>query len=217
MMPATRPTTTGREPRWLFWCANPSRAVVLAFVTNGLLAAGALALHGTGVLGWHAAVRVTAAFAFPLWLLTFTASALAQLAPNATTRALRRRRRALGLGYATAQYVHGATILLLARIEPAVLEPGLTVLGGGVGFVMIAAMAATSNDAAVRALGARAWRRLHGLGQLTLAIVYLTTYGGRVAEDAAFWPALALLLLAFALRGAAALQRSRRSTMLPTE
>ena len=45
---------------------------------------------------------------------------------------------------------------------------------------------------------------------LTIALIYLSSYGGRVVEDASYWPAAALLLGAFALRGAAAVKSRRR-------
>ena len=200
------------------WTDSPRRAVLTAFAISTLAFGAALALNGTANLGWHAATRVTAVVAYPLWLLGFIASALATLRPLPITRMLRARRRALGLAFAVAQTVHGGAILGLMRLEPVVSEINLSTVGGGFGFLMMFAMAATSNDAAVKKIGGRAWRRLHGTGQLTLAIVYLVTYGGRVVEDTAFWPGLAALLFAFALRGAAAIQsRSLRRMRLPTE
>lgn len=67
-------------------------------------------------------------------------------------------------------------------------------------------------------LGATRWRALHRTGQIFVFGVYLVTYGGRVAEDASFWPGLALVLGAGALRLAAALYALRlRSSTLPTE
>ena len=82
-----------------------------------------------------------------------------------------------------AQYVHLAAIVGLARVEPGILDDPLGLYGGGFGFVLIGLMAATSNDAALKRLGGRNWTRLHRFGQLTLAIVYLATYGPHFAED----------------------------------
>ena len=205
-------------PFWLFWSGRP--AVAIAFATAiALLATGAaLGLNGTEILGWQAATRATAVVAFPFWLLVFTASSWARLLPNATTRLLRARRRALGLAFAAAITVHGGAILMLSTFDEALLTFDVSVIGGGFGFLMVFAMAATSTDAAVRRLGGAKWRALHNLGQLTLAIVYLVTYGGRVAADLDFLPGLGLLLAAIGLRGAASLQSRRlRSTRLPTE
>ena len=50
-----------------------------------------------------------------------------------------------------------------------------TVYGGGVGYLLLAAMAATSNDASQRALGAN-WRRLHTVGIYALWIIFAASY-----------------------------------------
>ena len=205
-------------PTWLCWAASPPRAIAIATLSALLLSAVALGLNGFANLGWHAAVRVTAIFAYPFWLLAFTASSLARFFPGPATAALRRRRRAVGLAFAAAQTVHGLTILALARIEPEALTPGLETYFGGLGFVLIWLMAATSNDAMIRRMGGRAWRGLHRYGQIHLAIVYLASYGGRFAADPTYWPPFALLMAAFGLRAASAVQSLRlRSTRLPTE
>ena len=49
------------------------RAIVLAGGLSSLAAGVALGLNGTGNLGWHAATRVTAVLAFPLWWAAFVA------------------------------------------------------------------------------------------------------------------------------------------------
>lgn len=206
MSTATPSMSSSPGPPWL----GPPRAIALSLVVSLLVLGGALGLNGVGIPGWHAAVRATAVFAYPFWLAAFVAGPLARLVPGDATRALLQRRRAVGLAYFVAQYVHLAAILGLARVEPALLEDAALVYGGGFGFVMIGLMAATSNDAAVRRLGARGWRRLHGLGQLTVALIYLSTYGGRIAEDIAYGPAFALLLSAFTLRAADVIQARRR-------
>lgn len=210
-MSASTPTRSPRlasapKPLWLLWAASPTRAMAIVFVVAMLGLGSALGLNGTGLIGWHAAVRATAVFAFPLWLLAYLAGPIARLAPRPTTRALRARRRAIGLAFFVAQYVHLAAIVGLARIEPGILEDPVAVYGGGFGFLMIAVLAATSNDASVKRLGESTWRRLHAFGQLTLAVVYLATYGPLIDEDRSYWPAGALLLGAYALRGAAALR-----------
>jgi DMSO/TMAO reductase YedYZ heme-binding membrane subunit len=51
----------------------------------------------------------------------------------------------------------------------------LTVIGGGWGFALLFAMAATSNDASQKRLG-KNWRRLHRLGIWTVWIIFAVTY-----------------------------------------
>lgn len=197
---ASAPRAATPSPRDGSACP-PLRPLVGTTVVAALLAAGALALNGTGPPGWHAAVRITAVFAFPLWLLAFVAGPLARLLPGPWTRALLKRRRALGVSFAAALTVHAGAIGMLARLEPGVMGLDLETIFGGAGIVLALLMAATSSDAAVRALGPRRWRALHRYGQLHLAIIFLATYAGRVAEeDPAWWPGLALVLVALALR-----------------
>lgn len=210
---ASRPPT----PIGLGWVDSPTRAVCVALFVALLAAGGALGLNGIGAIGWHAAVRITAVLAYPLWLAAFSAAALVRFFPTAWTRGLRKRRRAVGLAFAVILGVHAGTILGLSRIEPDVITPGLEVYFGGGAMLLTLAMALTSNDAAVRALG-RGWPWLHRTGQAVLAIVFLFSYGGRAAVDADYWPAFALLIGALGLRGAAFAQSLRlRRTTLPTE
>jgi methionine sulfoxide reductase heme-binding subunit len=177
-----------------------------------------LGLNGTAAVGWHAAARSTAIFAYGFWLFAFSASPLAVLFPNSTTRAVLIRRRAIGLAFTSSLGVHALAILRLATLESEILLPNLSVLGGALGIVFVGAMAATSNDAAIRRLGRARWRQLHQAGQIFLLGVFAVIYGGRFAEDFSYWPGVALLVGAFGLRGAARLQSERlRSTRLPTE
>jgi DMSO/TMAO reductase YedYZ heme-binding membrane subunit len=88
----------------------------------------------------------------------------------------------------------------------------VTLAGGGGAYVMMFAMAATSNDAAVRLLG-RNWARLHKLGIYWLWFIFIFSYGGRVlGGKQEFIPLFALLLAGLGLRiGAARVRKSRRS------
>ena len=62
--------------------------------------------------------------------------------------------------------LHLAAIVAFARVAPAQFAERtsiVTYLGGGLGYILIAAMAATSFDRSARWLGARRWRLLHGV------------------------------------------------------
>jgi methionine sulfoxide reductase heme-binding subunit len=195
------------HPPWLAWANRPGRAIAWALSVSLLAVGVGLALHGTGSLGWHAATRQTAQVAFPLFLLAFLTSSLARLWPGPLSRALLARRRAIGLAFATAQLVHGAAILLLARHDPSTLAVDGGLVGGALGFVFVVAMAATSNDAAQRRLGATAWRALHRSGQITLFVIYTVTYASRVEENPSYWLGVLILAAALAIRLAAAVSR----------
>ncbi len=205
-------------PLWLAFAQSPGRAIAWTLAAELFVIVGALALHGTAELGWRAVTRTTVQVAFPLFLVAFLAAPIARLWPGPGSRALLVRRRALGLAFAAALLVHGLAILHLAARVPGTLSLELEGVVGGLGFLFVAAMAATSNDAAQRALGVRAWRGLHGIGQALLFVIFSASYAGRFAENPRYAPGVLLLGVALALRIAASLQaRSLRSRTLPIE
>lgn len=153
--------------------------------------------------GAGAAARYTARFSFPIFILAWSASALAKLWPGGWRTVLLRRRRAVGLSFAAAHFVHLAA-LLIAVIVFASPRSATTIYGGGAGYVFVALMAITSNDWSVRALGPRKWKALHTFGGVVIAVIFGVSYFGRLDEKA--WlaiPALSLLGGAVALKVAA--------------
>jgi DMSO/TMAO reductase YedYZ heme-binding membrane subunit len=156
------------------------------------------------------ATRLTARFAFPWFVAAWSASALASLWPGGWRSTLLRRRRAVGLGFAACHFVHLGFILTLALVFHHVL-PKVTIYAGGFTYLLIAAMAATSNDAAVRALGRKGWKALHVTGGLMILLVFTNSYVSRLAAKP--WlaiPALSLIALAVTLKLAAWALRGRR-------
>jgi DMSO/TMAO reductase YedYZ heme-binding membrane subunit len=104
-----------------------------------------------------------------------------------------RRRRAIGLSFAAAHFVHLGALLIAVLVFGAQTS-AKSVYGGGAAYVLITAMALTSNNWSVRTLGARNWKMLHTFGGLAIAIVFTVSYLGRL--DAKPWlaiPALTLL------------------------
>ena len=128
------------------------------------------------------AARWTARAGFPIFILTYSASSLARLWPNDTTKAVLRHRRQWGLGFAFAHTVHLAALVTFLKVsgEPAKLP---TLVGGGAAYVLLYAMAVTSNDLAMRALGVW-WKRLHRVGIHWLWLVFTFSYFGRIFDPA---------------------------------
>lgn len=207
------------HPFWLAWANRPARAIAWTLFVAAAVVAASLALAGTGAPGWRTAARLTARLELPLFLVAFLASSLVRLWPGPRTRALLARRRALGLSFATAHFVHGATIFLLARLDETVFAPRTSLFLGAFGFVLVGAMAATSNDAAQRWLGGRAWRGLHRTGQLYLFAIFAVTYAGRIGRgQSGYWAGIALLVATAGLRlAAAARSRPLRNRTVPIE
>ncbi len=187
---------------------STSTVIVLA-----TLAALGVASYGYAEFaGWNAdaagaAARYTARFSFLWFVAAWSASALATLWPGGWRGVMLRRRRALGLGFAAAHFVHLAA-LLIAVLVFASQPSAKTVYGGGAGYVFVALMALTSNDWSVRTLGPRNWKLLHTLGALTIAVIFAVSYLGRLEDKA--WlaiPALTLLGGAVLLKLAASIKK----------
>lgn len=204
-------TTTGRAQRARL-PRTSARTIALACAIAG---AGALAAAGIGLAAgdddverWRLAARYSARFAFGLFLPVYAASSWHRLAPSALSRLVLARRRALGLAFATAHSVHLAALTTVLRTTGAAPDVA-AIVGGGGAYLATFVLAATSNDAAVRALGRR-WRTLHRIGVHWIWFVFAFSYSGRVARGDLFYaPLLALALGALGLRAAAWWSRRR--------
>jgi DMSO/TMAO reductase YedYZ heme-binding membrane subunit len=177
---------------------------LLGTLTAGLvlLAAAVLAL-GPDAEGLRQLIRVTARSSFVLFLLAFTASAAARRWPSSLTRWQLSNRRQIGLGFAISHAIHAAAIAGFAWLDPtgfhAATSPG-SFISGGLAYVFIVLMAATSFDGAVRWLGAKRWRLLHVAGLYFLWTSFLITFGKRFPMSAGYVLPVAVLLAALALR-----------------
>lgn len=195
--------------------ANPARRHTVALSLAGLaLGAGIAALgyvgHEGGAMGWLMAARYTARLSFALFLIVFLVSPMARAFGGDTLRSALRERRGLGLGFAAAHYVHLAALtgaLIAFREAPAMP----TLVFGGLAYVLMTAMVATSNDAAVRRLGPANWKRLHTFGLYYIWFIFAVTYLRRVMrspEMTEYWVLLAIALAALAFRLTATRRRA---------
>ncbi|MCB2061808.1 MAG: hypothetical protein R3E09_16935 [Novosphingobium sp.] len=147
------------------------------------LAAGFLALQaglqsGADVVeSWRLATRWTARTGFFLLIITYSASSLVRLWPNPMTRALLRDRRWWGLGFAGCHTIHLFAFVTFFRVtgEPV---PTPVLIGGGIAYILLYAMALTSNRASMKALG-KNWKRLHSLGIHYLWLIFAFDYISR--------------------------------------
>ncbi|MBN8941634.1 MAG: hypothetical protein J0H01_19160 [Rhizobiales bacterium] len=185
---------------------------MLAAILTGASAA-AYGLAAGDSEGLRAVIRLTARTSLTLFLMAFVASALARLQPAAPTRWLRRNRRQLGLAFALSHGIHLVAIVLLARRDP-LLFWQLTTLGnivsGGLAYLFIAAMAATSFDRSAAWIGPRAWRLLHWTGTHYIWISFIVANGKRIPASGWYLVPVGLLGIALALRLAAKLRAGSR-------
>ncbi len=153
--------------------------------------------------GIGAALRLTARLSFALFLLAFTASALGQLFPGPPTRWLRTNRRFIGLAFAGSHAIHLAIIVVFWDFGVSAFvraQPSIGFVANLAGYAVLAAMAATSFGPPRRAIGPGAWSLLHLWGSWFLWLDFAKSYVPRAALDPFYWPFVALLFLAVALR-----------------
>lgn len=150
---------------------------------------------------WSRAARWTARIGLPLFLLTYLASSLGRLWPNAITRSVWQNRRYWGLGFAACHAVH-LYALVRALDASGEVRTFASLVPGGLAYVMVGLLALTSNDAAMRVLG-RNWKRLHTIGIHYIWLIFTLAYVLRLADPATRPEAIygvSLCFLALALR-----------------
>jgi hypothetical protein len=172
------------------------------------------ATHGWDMEGVRLVIRATARTSLVLFVLAFTASALATLAPGDLTRWQRRNRRYLGVSFAASHFIHLAAILSLAAFDRALfwkLTNLSTIVLAGTAYLFIAAMTATSFDRTAAWLGPRRWRLLHLVGSWYIWVSFAVAIGKRVPLDRFYWPMAALVLAAAMVRLVAMTRRKQRA------
>ena len=135
------------------------------------------------VEGVRMVIRFTARTSLLFFCLAFGAAALARLWPNAWTRWQRRNRRYLGVTFAASHGIHAiavASFALMAPTDYIAVTSAATYIFGGIGYVFIIAMTATSFDLTAAAIGPRAWRILHVTGGYYLWFQFMVSFGKRV-------------------------------------
>ncbi|QPC99888.1 hypothetical protein [Qipengyuania soli] len=188
------------EKSWPMWLG-----LVLGL---GAIGAG-LAFWPTPELQWSAATRYSARIGFPLLILTYSARPLFDLTHSDWARSILARRKWIGLGFAMSHSVHLVAIVTLFRLRGEVPET-VTIIGGGFAYVLLYAMALTSNRRAMQALG-RWWKRLHLLGIHYLWFIFAQSYLGRIFREGTEFEGAMGLTIALAAAGlrAAAWVRKR--------
>lgn len=179
------------------------RLVGLVALAVAVMAIALAAAAGWGEGGIRLAIRATARTSLVLFCAAFAAAALARRWPSGVTRWLRANRRALGLSFAASHLWHAVAIVALAWLHPEALmrlTSPVTFIVGGVSYLFIALMAATSFDAAACWRGGRPWRILHAVGAHVVWLNFVGSEAKRLGVHPGYWAALALLLAVMALR-----------------
>jgi methionine sulfoxide reductase heme-binding subunit len=178
---------------------------ILGWATLGVLTivAAILASLGAGEEGLHMAIRATARTSVVFFTLAFAASALRRRWPSPATSWLLRNRRQLGVSYASSHLIHLLLILTLARWTMhgfVTLRPMTTIVGGGIAYVFIALMTATSFDTTAAWLGPRRWWQLHLTGAYYNWLIFALSFLPKAFTAPIAWPFATLVVGSMAVR-----------------
>ncbi|MBI2963557.1 MAG: hypothetical protein HYY35_07365 [Deltaproteobacteria bacterium] len=163
------------------------------------MAAAIVTAHGLTTQGMGALLRATARTSALLLLAAFVATPARVARPGPASRWLVENRRYIGVSFAVSHAVHLLAIIGLAVV--ARQGPGWNVaVLGGIGYLFIAAMTATSFDRTAAWLGQRRWKRLHTTGLYYLWMTFTLSFLGSASREPAAAAAAAALLGALAFR-----------------
>lgn len=186
--------------------------MALGLVAGTLALTAGLITGGDDLERWQLAARWTARVGFPLFLTAYLASSLVRLTPAPWSRALIRDRRWWGLGFATSHTIHLFALIMALRLSP---EPRTvaSLVPGGIAYLFIFAMAATSNQPAMRALG-RNWKRLHTTGIHVIWLIFTLAYAKRIPDMETRAIGITMTTLALAALSIRVLARRQRPSAL---
>lgn len=151
-------------------------------------------------------VRKTARISVTLFTLAFAASSLQTLFRWNWTSWLLVNRRYMGVSFAVAHGAHLAMLVTLFSAFPAAradYPAGAALAGGGLAYLFIALMTATSFDRTAALIGPKAWRVLHTVGSHYVWTLFALSYIPRALNDPWYIPLAALVIAAMTVRVAA--------------
>ncbi len=162
-----------------------------------------LAVFGATEEGIRQVVRTSAQTSLTLFVTAFSASSLFQLWRTPMTRWLLANRRYIGVSFGVSHYAHLAALIALGRVSATFVESlnPATIVGGGMAYVFLTAMVATSFDRTAALLGPIWWGRLHKVGSYYIWGIFFQSYLPRLLMTSVFYaPAVGLLLAGLSLR-----------------
>jgi methionine sulfoxide reductase heme-binding subunit len=148
-------------------------------------------------------VRTTAQTSLFFFCTAFAASSLHALVPSMATRWLLTNRRYFGVAFAYSHFLHALALYAFSRLDPALFAANADIsmfIFGGLGYVFIALMTATSFDYTATLIGRRAWQVLHTVGAYDIWITFMVAEGKRAVYDTYYWPYVGALVAVMALR-----------------
>ena len=193
----------------MMWLSSAALSALVAVVTHWAAPEG-ISYGSTEPEGFLLLwTRYSAHLAFVFLVTAFSASTLRRYSRNTLTTYLMRHRRQLGLGFATAHFVHlTALSLFLSQLEGFAVDASTAV--AGFGYVVLIALTLTSNDWSVRHLGMTAWRRLHTVGINVLMLYFFVAFGATLLTKGGAIYGLYVATIVVAVTAKVRLKRSPR-------
>ncbi len=159
------------------WSLVPIAAALVAAMVGVILTT-----YGLTEEGLRVAVRATARTSVLLFLLAFLAQPMRRVRRNPFTAWVLRNRRYLGVSFAASHMIHLVVIVALT-LSTGVSPDPVTLYAAGLGYLLLAAMTATSFDRTAAWLGRVWWRRLHRTGLYYLWFIFLLQFFGAAPGD----------------------------------
>ncbi len=185
--------SSASHPLRLFWTFAGAMLVLCACVV----------WRSPDVNGVRALIRTTARTSLVFFAMAYGAQAMFSLWPGQATRWLRQHRRQWGWLLVLSHTLHGAGILAFVWMDPVQFmqrTPMLTLITGGVAYVWLGLMGATSFDRSAAWLSPAAWQRLHRWGSHYLWLSFLVAFAKRVPQDPVYGVPVVCLVVLMALR-----------------
>jgi sulfoxide reductase heme-binding subunit YedZ len=184
--------------------------VLVCAVGVVLMCAALLAAYGMGEAGLRSAVRNTARTSALLFTCAFVARALGSLWRTRTTRWLAENQPYLFASFTASHVVHAVVLFTLAFVThgASLNGRGTTLVGGGLAYVFMFAICATSFGRAAAWVESRRFARtLRAFGFYLIWSIFMLSFAGRAVQSVAYVLVAVALVAALALRIMAALSR----------
>lgn len=137
--------------------------------------------------------NLSAHLAFYYFLITFAVGPANKIFNDTFTLKLLRHRRYFGLGFAVTHSFHLLALTYFFVVTNESPEM-LSIVGGGLGYVVMYMMALTSNSQMIKKLGSKRWKMLHSSGMHYFALIFLVTFTLRFIEES-FGPIYGIYVL----------------------
>ncbi|MFT4566522.1 MAG: N-acyl-D-amino-acid deacylase [Saprospiraceae bacterium] len=162
-----------------------------------------LIVYGWDEAGFRQQIRWSARISFALFCMAFGASALHYLFMTGFTWWLLKKRKYIGISFATIHLIHLAFLVILQYVYHPVFDLAATtsLIGGGIAYFFVIMMLSTSFEKGRRWLSNKQWELLHMIGGYWIWSIFLTTYFKRTDTEPIYWIPVGILVLLLVFRG----------------